>query len=256
MSLILTHISKHGIVHASDSNLTSGSGSPAGQVKKTFDISFLKAGLTIAGSYGVGNENMDRWIDDFIQQQSQISGLSLKDFADNLKDALQQQMTISQKNDGSIVHIAGYVQENTVYHPEFYHVRNVHSINSTTGEYGNITQIFKVTEDFWNRDCPRDHLLQAFQSGAYQLYINGFASGRISYVMLQSVLNQFFSTIWNNPNWQFRPPQNLDETEEFMKLYMHIVNTLFLSSNYSAPFIGGSTQTLKIPAPNKMATSC
>jgi 20S proteasome alpha/beta subunit len=62
MSLIFTHISRHGIVHASDSNLSYSNDQSAGEAKKIFEINYLNAGLTVAGSYEVDNECMDVWM--------------------------------------------------------------------------------------------------------------------------------------------------------------------------------------------------
>ena len=67
MTLILTIINKYGILHASDSALTSNHAA-AGEGKKTFSINFLNAGLTVAGAYSVGGVNMNQWMTDFINQ--------------------------------------------------------------------------------------------------------------------------------------------------------------------------------------------
>ncbi|GAI41503.1 unnamed protein product, partial [marine sediment metagenome] len=95
-----------------------------------------------------------------------------------------------------------------------------------------------------------------FQKGAYQIYINGFASGRIGFVMLQPVMNKFFHLIWSNPKWKFRPPRSIAETEILVRLYMQIIGISFQLSNYSAPFIGGDIQTYVIPQPLNTVTAC
>lgn len=248
MTLILTQISKYGIIHASDSNLSSN-GKSAGVAKKTFKVPFLKAGLTVAGNYSVDRIRMDIWLTKFIKSQAKINKLTLADFSHNLKTQVENQMKTYEKSNGSIFHIAGYVKNNIAYHPEFWHVTNVHSINMTTGEYGDIRDDFAISEDFWSRDWQKNNLQQIFPSGGYQLYINGFASGRISYVILQSHFSSLMNTIWNNPNWLFRPPKSLVEAEGYVKLFMQFVGTLFKSSNYSAPFIGGRVQTCRILPP-------
>jgi hypothetical protein len=255
MTLILTHISKHGIIHASDSNLTGPGQQDPECGKKTFDLrSFLNAGLTVAGAYGVGTSSLDTWMDSFIKQQSHIQGLTLKDFGHNLRGALQQQMTASQKVKGSIIYLSGYVEDDGVSHPEFYNVANIHGFNKITGEYYNPSQTFNISEDFWRRDWKKHDLAVKFQSGEYWTYIAGYTSGRVSYVMLQWQLNQFFNTVWYNPDWKFRRPKDLDEMEVIVRLYMNIINTLFLYSDYETQFIGGPTQILNIPAPANAVT--
>jgi hypothetical protein len=256
MTLILTHLSKLGIIHASDSNLTSGQGDPAGQGQKTFKVPHLNAGLTVAGAYSVAGTPMDVWMKNFIDAQVASGARSLAAFANALRAKLEAEMHPEEKLGGSMVHIAGYVQEGGLQHPEFYFVRNVYGIDATTGEYRDLRDQFQVSEDFWTRDCPRSNLMARFQSGVYQIYINGFASGRIGYVLLQDYLRAFFRQIWEQPNWKFRPPSSLPETVLIVKLYMAIIDTMFQVSDYSAPFIGGGSQIIEIPQPPNTVTTC
>lgn len=263
MTLILTHLNRYGIVHASDSNLTEKDRLTeayinAGQAKKTFTVPFLRAGLTVAGAFSVGGAKMDIWMSDFIQSQAGAIDMTLSEFAHNLSDELQAKMFPEEKEDGSMVHIAGYELEDDEYHPEFWFVRNVHHIDPHTGEYGGITPEFKVSEDFWTRDCPKANLMQRFKanSGAYQIYVNGFAPGRISYVIFQRIMNEFLQAVWSNPNWAFRPPQSLGETEILVRMYIQVIVNLFRLSDYSAQFIGGEPQVYAIPQPENVAMSC
>ncbi|MFQ6100039.1 MAG: hypothetical protein ACE5OS_02235 [Anaerolineae bacterium] len=257
MTLILTHLNRYGIIHASDSSLTAGD-MDAGQGQKTFEVPFLNAGLTVAGAFSVGREEMDIWMNDFIQSQASVNGLTLSGFAHRLESELQSRMLPGEKDGGSMVHIAGYAKEGNTYHPEFWFISNVHAIDRKTGEYGGIDYNFKSSEDFWTRDCPENNLMKRFQehAGAYQIYVNGFAPGRISYVFLQRVMNEFLRTVWGNPNWKFRPPQSLKETEILVKMYIQVIINLFLLSDYSARFIGGEPQIYAIPQPENVVTSC
>ncbi len=254
MTLILTQISKYGIVHASDSNITVGGITPAGESRKVFKVDRLDAGLTVAGSYSVGGVSMDQWMSSFIQDQEDAGISSLSDFAHNLGEALEVQMSPDEQSRRSMMHIAGYVQEDGLSHPEFYFVRNVTTINPDTGEYEGRSPEFQVTEDFWTRDCPNSKLMEAFQEGAYQIYVNGFASGRIGFVALQNIMNPFFREIWNNPNWKFRPPHSLEESKLLVELNVKIIATLFEISDYPAPVIGGAVQTHLIPQPPNAVT--
>jgi hypothetical protein len=256
MTLILTHLSKFGIIHASDSNLTSGSNTAVGQGQKTFTVPFLNAGLALAGAYSVGGKPMDVWMRDFINTQASSGIGSLSGFAETLRGGLEAEMNPGEKQSGSMVHIAGYVESAALQHPEFYFVRNVYGIDTSTGEYLDVRNQFVASEDFWNRDCPKSNAMAAFQSGAYQVYVNGFASGRIGYVVLQDRLNSFFKTIWDQPQWKFRPPGSLGGTVLFVKLYMSIIETLFQVSDYPAPFIGGGCQVHEIPQPANTVTTC
>ena len=126
----------------------------------------------------------------FIKRQRMLPG-SLATFAHALAKALESEMLSEEKKGGSMVHIAGYVQEKGLYHPEFYFVRNVHGIGNS-GEYTDIRSDFAVSEDFWTRDCPKSNLMEAFERDVYQLYINGYPEGRIGYLALQVALTSFF----------------------------------------------------------------
>jgi len=192
---------------------------------------------------------MDLWMNNFIQEQANAGISSLSEFASNLGNELERQMSPNEKARGSMVHIAGYVEEDGKFHPEFWFVRNLTDIDPDTGEYTGTASHFQVTEDFWTRDCPRNKLMEAFQGGAYQIYVNGFAPGRIGFVALQRVMNHFFYGVWSNRNWAFRPPRSIEENKLLIELNIQVIGTLFKLSDYPAPFIGGDIQTYVIPQP-------
>jgi hypothetical protein len=249
MTLIVTHINSYGIVHATDGNLTTTDGTGAGEAQKVFGIPFLNAGLTVAGAYSVGGQKMDHWLDKFIQGQQQVQCRSLQSFANSLAETLQAEMTQDEKSSGSMVHIAGYVFDANSWHPEFLFVRNVYSIDMETGEYRDFRKSFQVSEDFWRRDWERNNLERLFTRGGYQIYSNGFPSGRMSYMFFQEYMTSFFNQIWANNAWRFRPPNSLKESELVVDLYIRAIGVLFHLSDYRASFIGGTPQTYVIPAP-------
>ena len=77
-----------------------------------------------------------------------------------------------------------------------------------TGDYEDIREEFQVSEDFWTRDCPKSNLIEAFESGAAQIYINGCPPGRTAYLGAMEQLKDFFSQVWGRPEWMFRPPNH------------------------------------------------
>ncbi len=253
MTLIITQISKHGILHASDSNLSDSGGSTVGEGTKCFVIPKLKAGLTVAGAYGVGNLSMDRWMPEFIKKSNAVD---LEQFSEELRTALEQEMDFEQKESGSLIHVAGYVKKQEKYHPEFWFVRNVYHLDLSTGEYSDIRKEFTKSEDFWTRDNKSSDLFRKCQSddSMYQLYINGFSPGRIGYNIVQAHLMEFFSKIWSHPDWEFRPPKNIDEAALLVVDYMRIINTIFKISDYSGQVIGGTIKYHKIPQPSSIET--
>jgi len=245
MSLIVTYINKYGIVHASDSNL-SRDGSSAGEGQKTFPIKHLNAALTVAGCYSVGGTSMDEWMKNIIDIHSKASNKSLENFAEYLRNILEINMLPSEKQKGCMVHIAGYVEEGKESHPEFWFVRNIYEIDQNTGEYTRIEERFEKSEDFWTKFSNNQELSQWFQNG-YQVFGNGYVAGRIGFFLLLPKMTEFLNVIWGNPNWKFRPPITIEETELIVKLYFQVISTLFAISDYSAPFIGGNIQTYVIP---------
>ena len=159
-----------------------------------------------------------------------------------------------EMHSGSFIHIAGYIEESGISHPEFWFVRNVTGIDSESGDYLGTSPDFSVSEDFWTRDCPINKMMEAFEIGSYYYYINGLPDGRIAYNELQKSLSSFFLRIRNRPNWDFRPPRSLEESILFAKLNMQFITTLFKVSDYPAPYIGGQIQTLAISCPANIVT--
>ncbi|HAV10948.1 MAG TPA: hypothetical protein DCX32_00150 [Candidatus Moranbacteria bacterium] len=253
MTLILTQISKHGIIHASDSNLSDQFGLTIGVGKKCFAVPRLNAGLTVAGSFGVGDVAMDYWMEDFIIKSTTQN---LEDFAEELRVSLETEMLSEQKKDGSMIHIAGYQKnEEGKYHPEFWFVRNVYGLDLETGEYSDIRDKFIKSEDFWTRDNKKTDIFKKFQSSdnlAYQLYINGFSPGRIGYNIVQGYLNDFFAGLWSTENWKFRAPKNINEAKLLIENYIKLINTLFVLSDYPGQLIGGSVQIEVIKQPDNI----
>ena len=161
-------------------------------------------------------------------------------------------MTDSELDSGSLIQIAGYVEVEGSFHPEFWFVRNVHGEVRATGEYTPPRPDFAITEDFWARDCPKLNL----ERGEYRAYVNGSGPGRITYVALERALDDFFQKVWDHPNWKLRPPNSLSEAENFVRLYIQFITTLFLSSDYPAHYIGGPVQVKTIEPPPGTTLNC
>jgi hypothetical protein len=245
MTLIATVICNQGIIQASDSNLTSSS-RPVEAGQKVFRLGFADGALALAGAYAVGTERMDNWLPARIASYSASATPSLSGFADYLAAQLESSSTPGKAR---LFHIAGYTHGEGGIHPEFYFVRNIQGINITTGDYEGVTSKYQVTEDFWTRDY-----LQApagmFAAGYSWRYFNGYPPGRIAYLGAMRKLREFYVQVWHEPSWKFRQPASLDEVAAFVRLELETINTLFTSSDYPTPYVGGDIQIEKIPAPS------
>ena len=245
MTLIATVISNQGIIQASDSNLT-GPGQSVGTGPKVFRLGFADGAISLAGAYAVGAESMDSWLPACIASYSKSATPSLSGFANHLAVQLQSSSTAGEAR---LFHIAGYVNDASGVHPEFYFVRNIQGINDRTGAYEGVTSNYQVSEDFWTRDYPRA-LAGMFAAGGSQRYFNGYPPGRIAYLGAIEKLQEFYEQVWREPSWKFRRPESIDELAAFVQLELETINTLFTSSNYPSPYIGGTIQVEKISAPS------
>ncbi|MFC1402428.1 MULTISPECIES: hypothetical protein [Streptacidiphilus] len=189
---------------------------------------------------------MDRWLAACIATYAASATPSLGGFANHLATQLQSSPTPGKAR---LFHIAGYVKDAGGLHPEFYFVRNIRGINATTGDYEGVTPTYQVTEDFWTRDYPQAPV-GMFAAGNSQRYFNGYTPGRIAYYGAMQKLQEFYEQVWHEPSWKFRRPASLDELAAFIRLELETINTLFASSDYPSPYIGGDIQIESIPAPS------
>jgi len=258
MTLILTQINRFGIIHASDSAITGSYEEmpdySKGNSPKTFKIPRLKAGLTVAGSYSVGGVDMDNWMYDFIRRQYELKGLSIAIFAQNLRNELETKMFSEEKKNGCIIHLAGYVKENGLYHPEFWHVTNVSGVDQSTGKNTlPLTYFENAREEFWSA-CPKENYIEKIEKGDTITDINGLDEGRTSYNYLTFELEKYFLDVWEHkkyPDWLFRPPNTIKESKMYVELKLRTIITLFKASNYPVPYIGGPPQFYIIRQPKK-----
>jgi hypothetical protein len=249
MTLISTVVSNYGIIQASDSNLTGARGA-AGAGRKVFTVDFASAALSIAGSYSVGGERIDSWMPTAIQAYAaSTKAPTLAGLAAFLGARLSDEITGTERDFGSLIHLAGYVDLDGSAHPEFFFIRNIASIDQQTGGYIGRTERFQVTEDFWTRDYQTVETKNALRLRGSQRYFNGYPDGRIAYVGATKMLQNYLAQVWGEPQLRFRPPTSLDELAAFVDVEIRTVGAMFQSSDYDAPFIGGEVQIERILPP-------
>jgi hypothetical protein len=256
VTIINSIVSDHGLIQASDSNLTSLYSSNAVPGPKVFRLGFADGALAVAGVYsvGTGTQTMETWMPSCISDYASTdSSPTQEGFANYLKERLNTDLTPHQKTIATIIQIVGYVSDDDGVHPALHVVRNDSSINPSTGAYQGIRPTFEKLEDFWGRDYPEAKKAGALGPGWYQSYFNGTPEGRIAFYEFGQQFQRFLSAVWSQPNWKFRPPQSLDELASIVELQIRTIGTLYGISGYPAPFIGGDPQILKIAPPSGAA---
>jgi hypothetical protein len=255
MTLILTLFDRNGIVLATDSNVSSG-GRVIRQARKNFELPHLRAGLSVAGCYTVDGMPMDEWMPQFIARPETYHPPTLQNLADCLRKAFDIEMTKEDKEEPTLVHIAGYTVDAGSVRPELYFVRNASSIDQVGGGYTGVSNTFQATEDFWSRDRPYLESTTGFPRGdktyQYQRYANGLPSARQACMLVQHQLGPYFEHIWNNPSFKFHAPKTLKESIAMTRILMAIVDGLFEMTDYPDRFVGGELQLIGVPFPTKL----
>jgi hypothetical protein len=252
MTLITSYITKHGIIQASDSNLTTDKGN-AGFGQKVFPIPYLNASLAYSGCYTIDGKKIDIWMNDFISRSFHTIS-SIKEFTSTLSNRMKSNMRDDEISEVSIIHIVGYDKFENRSHVEHWNISNT-NLNPQDGSYSKAENEFHYYNDFNSRtNLEHRNLIKQFDLNplSHQSYINGFPPGRISSKIFKHRIDESLKFIREKSDWEFRPPENLFEFSNLVKLYFDFTIRLFQMSNYNAMYIGGEIQTHLIPAPQDL----
>jgi hypothetical protein len=250
VTIINSLVSDHGLIQASDSNVTRPNSPDAYSGQKVFPLGFTDGALALAGTYRVWEERMDTWMPSCIGDHAASAGSPTQEgFANYLIGRLNADLTSGERGMATLIQIVGYVSDEDGVHPALHFVRNCFSINPLTGAYEDIRPTFKVREDFWTRDHPDDRAARLLGPDRYRSYFNGTPDGRIAFYNFGRLFQSFLGDVWQQPMWKFRPPQSLDELASIVELQIRTIGTLYGMSDYDAPFIGGDPQIVTIPPP-------
>src|SRR5258706_2019567 len=235
MTLIITELSKFGIVMVADSAVTFTEILPDGSqfhhvlngAQKLQAIPYLKAGISVWGLGSIptqnGNLSTDVWINDFISRHSQVSALS--DFADRLAQELQESLGEEQVSVG--FHLAGFVEVENQNLPTFYHVRNV------DGTFANYEfHEFIVGQDFPPRELA-DNESYITRNGDYG-----------TYAVLATAVHNALPIIQRGVGLNI-PHQSLQGRIAYHSAWIKFVSELYASSGLLRT-IGGSISALGI----------
>jgi hypothetical protein len=247
MTIISTVITSVGIIQMSDSFVTYRDGSTK-KKPKLFEIPTEFGGVAaVAGCYQVAGEEMETWLPSIADD---LADTSLESFARRLGRLLEVNTTQEDRDDGFLIHVAGYERssETGLPSPEMWFVRNIAGMD-LQGEYEGRTQEFQVTEDFWPHyteglpDAPTGTVTIPAQ------FMNGFTPGRVAFNEFGRNLFGVFRNIWEYPGFDFDPPSTLEEMARVFELQMKAVCVLASMSHYEAPLIGEPIQLKSIHPP-------
>lgn len=234
MTLILTELTPLGIAMAADSAVTytntkSGlSYAQPNMARKLTKIPYLAAGVSCWGMGSIGGTPTDKWLEQFIASNSEVS--SLESFAQSLANELNAVVGASPTGKDRLgFHVAGFEDYQGGRTPSFFHV---HDGPSTTLQKRGLS--VDPNKFNANHDIPPGEfrsLVAAGQSwitrnGDYQFYTNMF-----------QLLEEFFRQL--QPLGVIIPnSQNLDDRADYLVFQIRTVSELYRMSNL-VPGIGG-----------------
>jgi hypothetical protein len=209
----------------------------------------MPAALSVAGSYTVGGQSMDKWLPKEIEHIMGKNISTLSEFASALRDTLEHEMERQEKLAGSFVHIAGYEYDGRLWHPEFHFIRNVNGIDENTGKYIGVRERFAVSEEFWSTYRPECTPPSMYPNSiTIQSYFNGFPEGRIAYNEANLYLSEFFKRVWGRG--YFKYPSTLEEWSDLLHLSFNVIIYLFGVGSLPSMPVGGKLQSKVIALPS------
>jgi len=240
MTLIITEVSRYGIVMVADSAITSIT-TKNGNIHsinieengatKLSKIDYLNAGISWWGLATISEKGTEEWINEFIEKNKNDCK-SVSEFAKKLEKELRN---VLGKIDTELgFHLAGYEASSRGNLPSFYHITN----SAKNDCFDHSTKEFEAQPDY----TPEKYdptIFKITRNGAYFIYAN-----------ISNMLQQFFNQIAATQGIMIPGEQSLDGREEYLRFYMEMIKKIFTISNLEQT-IGGKVASLKIDS-NRM----
>lgn len=294
MTVIITHINRHGIIHGADSNITEFSDNGITYISgtpKLFAMPTLNSAITVAGNWTADGVDMDIWMPRFIEAQIDAGTPDLRTFSRNLRNAWVDAISINHRRFTNWAHLSGYQQSNGKWHPEFWAVNNVISQEPDNLQVDPVN--FHYWEDLSTYDCrllrPRSlnrpyDLYQLFSetNDASVTYVNGHVSGRLfnnlcnllatsqqAGPVVRQFLSEYMTPFVGNSDASARliatveeqleiledyDASSLSESENMMRRSINVISNLFELLDDGS--VGGTPSVLAIASPSGMITTC
>lgn len=253
MTLIVSHISKQGIIQLSDSNLSTRIGT-AGFGQKIFPVPYLNASVAFTGPYWVKNQRVDQWLNEVIDGSRLSSIRTIKEFVENLVVRLNQDMTTTEKEEPTILHIAGFEIKDFKSYAKHFHISNC-SLKEG-GSYGDVRETFGYQEDFNSENSQhRAGLNIAEGVNSPLIFANGEREGRTAFMTIWTHWTPLLGAFWVSADFKFRSPDSLFETGSVLKHYLEFVCHMYKMSEHEALYVGGEIQSHYILSPQDLDLS-
>lgn len=226
MTLILTEVSKHGVVMAADSALTRVDGRSFYGAQKLLPIPQVNAGISIWGNYNIAGTCADVWTQNFITNDVNSSA-NLWDTANLLADKLNNAFgNVIQERMG--FHLAGFDTKNGICGPAFYHVHNGHYHWEL--KYGEIIEVpdeYPKTREF---KANEDHAPKIYNEDESQLTGNGDFT--IFSYLYKSIKPKIEDELKLLTKFEFPYPSFLSTRGEYLRFWIQFIAELYRLSNF------------------------
>jgi len=220
-------------------------------IQKIFEIPKIKAGISCWGNAMVGDEEVDRWLPHFIEE-NEPNYNSINDFAILLQDEIRLYTPPITAPVGSTelrygnrgFHLSGYIDFNGKQVPTFYHIHN------------GISEVFSGINA---------RIVNANNDLTPTVVLNNWKNNRMPYIRNGDFLRfaQIFDSLYNalnqlrvnNQPLRFPEPSKFPNTlaafSEFVRFWIRLTRDIYALSN-APEIIGGEIRTLTISQNREM----
>lgn len=251
MTLLLTWMFPFGIVMGADSAMTVRNPETGhiteirNNIQKIFEIPKIKAGISCWGNARVGDEELERWLPQFIEEH-ESDYHDIHDIAILLQNEIRKYTPpITAPEESSELrygnrgfHLAGYTEFKGKLAPTFYHIHN--------GKSEFFTDIDPRIVNA-NNDRPPSLILDNWKNDTIPYTRNG------DFFRFAQIFDSLFDAInklkVNNQPLRFPEPSKfkdrLEAFSEFVRFWIRLTRDVYALSN-APEIIGGEIRTLTI----------
>ncbi|MBA7503150.1 hypothetical protein ES706_01758 [subsurface metagenome] len=242
MTLVLTEISRYGIVMGADSAVTCETQLPTGErvprvligVQKLFSVPYLKAGVSCWGYGQIGDIETDVWLNDFIWRLEGQVG-TLQEFARRLRDELRAIIGPGSGQGECGFHLAGFVEEQGPLVPDFWHIHNGPSeyFRDIDATIFNANHDLAVARAQGRYDPSNPNMIYITRNGDYRFYA-------VWWEAFEKVIDNFLRAQGIQV-----PKPSLQGRIEYVRFQIRSISEIYKMST-RLPSIGGEISTLAI----------